>query len=191
MNIDKWLADNGEELRYEYPLNENSIVFDLGAYEGEFSERIVDKYNCYIYLFEPVTKFFTLIKNKLDHNNKINFNNFGLGNETHDVIIKIDGNRSRANDEGEICNIVDFNQYYNGYDIDLFKVNIEGGEYDLLDSVISSNSHLNIKNIQIQFHDFFRNAVERRDSIRAELSKTHVLTYDYPFIWENWSLNDC
>ena len=33
-----------EEMRYVYDLNKNSIVFDCGAYEGEFIRRIYNKY---------------------------------------------------------------------------------------------------------------------------------------------------
>jgi hypothetical protein len=43
-------------------------------------------------------------------------------------------------------------------------------------------------NLQIQFHTVAPDYEERREAIRSRLSKTHVLTYDAPFIWENWSL---
>lgn len=39
--------------------------------------------------------------------------------------------------------------------IDLFKINIEGAEYDLLECIILNGYILKIKNIQVQFHDFF------------------------------------
>lgn len=47
----------------------------------------------------------------------------------------------------------------------------------------------NIKNLQIQFHNFVDSAEEKREAIRKQLSLTHKLTYDYYFIWENWELN--
>ena len=43
---DNWLRDGGEKLRYHYELTEDSVVFDLGAYVGDFSKRIYNKYNC-------------------------------------------------------------------------------------------------------------------------------------------------
>lgn len=72
--------------------------------------------------------------------------------------------------------------------IDLMKINIEGGEYHVLPNLISSGMVKNITDIQIQFHDFFDDAKEQREKIREELSKTHELTYDYYFVWENWRL---
>ena len=66
------------------------------------------------------------------------------------------------------------------------KINIEGGEYDLLEHFLESGFIKNINNIQIQFHDFIPNAEERMKKIQYELEKTHSLTYQYPFVWENW-----
>jgi len=70
------------------------------------------------------------------------------------------------------------------------KINIEGAGYDLLDHLIESGFIKNIKNIQVQFHDIVAEAVKRRASIQEQLKKTHVLTYCYDFIWENWTIKD-
>lgn len=75
--------------------------------------------------------------------------------------------------------------------VDLIKINIEGGEYDLLDEIIANNWLSKFKNIQVQFHDFvIENPRERMEKIQKELAKTHQLTYQYDFVWENWKLND-
>ena len=47
-----------EQLRYNYDLNYDSTVMDLGAYKGEFSKKIYDKYQCKIFAFEPVLSFY-------------------------------------------------------------------------------------------------------------------------------------
>jgi len=70
--------------------------------------------------------------------------------------------------------------------INLIKINIEGGEYELLEKMIISNLIKRFDNIQIQFHRFIANAFTKRRLIQKGLSKTHYLTYNYPFIWENW-----
>lgn len=71
-------------------------------------------------------------------------------------------------------------------EISLMKVNIEGGEYQLLEKMLSSDLVKNIEYIQIQFHDFVPDAKERRDAIRHSLSKTHVCEWCYEFVWESW-----
>ena len=68
------------------------------------------------------------------------------------------------------------------------KINIEGGEFDLLDQLIKSKLVTRIDNIQVQFHNFFDNSKDRREGIRKQLKQTHYLTYDYYFVWENWKL---
>ena len=47
--------------------------------------------------------------------------------------------------------------------IDLLKINIEGGEYEVLENLIENDLIKNIDNIQIQFHDFvFSRRKEKR-----------------------------
>ena len=70
--------------------------------------------------------------------------------------------------------------------IDLVKINIEGGEYPLLARMISAGLVSRCRDIQIQFHTFYPDAKLLREQLRQTLSQTHFLTYDYPFVWENW-----
>jgi len=70
------------------------------------------------------------------------------------------------------------------------KINIEGSEYDLLEHLLETNYVKIIKNIQVQFHDFVPNAEKRMKRIQEKLQKTHYLTYQYPFVWENWRIKN-
>jgi hypothetical protein len=81
---------------------------------------------------------------------------------------------------------VDFIKSEEIKNIDLIKINIEGGEYDLLDFILENNLQTQINNFQIQFHKMFDDCEIRRNNIREKLSETHTLTYDYTFVWENW-----
>ena len=67
-----WFSDNGDKtLRLDYELNNDSIVFDLGGYEGQWASDIFSKYWCFIYVFEPVEKFFNKIEQRFSKNEKI------------------------------------------------------------------------------------------------------------------------
>ena len=69
------------------------------------------------------------------------------------------------------------------------KINIEGGEYDLLEALLSGDAIKLIKNIQVQFHDFLINdAKEKMTKLQEKLALTHDLTYQYEFVWENWKV---
>ena len=61
-------------------------------------------------------------------------------------------------------------------------------QYDLLESVVGTQRISQIENLQIQFHNYGPEYVRRKDKIRLELSKTHYLTYDYAWTFENWRL---
>ncbi len=194
----RWNDVRGDDIhRLNYPLNENSIVFDIGGYEGSWSQKIFDKYQPNIYIFEPVKSFYNIIKNKFKDNEKVKIFHFGLGAKNENIEISIDGDGSSHISENnsiketiEIKSLVEFIEKNNLNKIDLVKINIEAAEFDLLDDVLKNDKAKIFNDIQVQFHTFIPDCVERRDAIRAELSKTHKLTYDFTFIWENWKLKN-
>ena len=76
--------------------------------------------------------------------------------------------------------------------IDLIQINIEGGEYDLLEWMIETGYILNVQNIQIQFHDKKEiNAEKRMKDIQLALKRTHICEQAYrPYVWEKWVLKN-
>lgn len=191
-----WFRDKGDEtLRLNYPLSEKSIVFDVGGYKGEFATSIMNKYNCIVHTFEPIPEFYSIIENKFSNNNKLISHRFGLSNRTHaQQIAVLDNSSSVFASSGDkiqiqLKNVIEFMQENEIAKVDLIKINIEGGEYDLLECLIQNNLINSFVNIQVQFHDFvIENARNRMSNIQSVLSKTHELTYQYDFVWENWKL---
>lgn len=191
----RWVQSSGDNtLRLDYKLNENSIVLDLGGYKGEWSEKIYNKYGCNIYVFEPVLEFFNQISEKFKNNEKIKFFNFGLSNRNDNIEIYLLDDASSVFSESQnsekikLVDIVKELAELSITNIDLMKLNVEGEEYNILNHLISCNLTSNIKNIQVQFHRHVENCNEMRNKIREELSKTHKLTYDFEYIWENWEI---
>lgn len=196
-DFSRWLADSGDSThRLNYELNENSVVFDMGGYKGDWTKKIFEKYKSNIFVFEPVDEFYNIICKNIKGNEKIQPFKYGLGSKDEEMEISLTlDSSSTFNKEGSLEKIniktfKDFIESNNISNIDLIKINIEGGEYDLLEHIISENLQTKIKNIQVQFHRFIPECTERRNKIREELSKTHELTYDYDFIWENWKLKE-
>ena len=70
--------------------------------------------------------------------------------------------------------------------VDLVKMNIEGGEYDLLPALIETGVIRRIARLQVQFHLFAERMVPMRDAIRNDLDRTHDCAWCYPFVWEEW-----
>ena len=191
--VKPWFAANGDKtLRLNYSLNKRSIVFDLGGYEGQWASDIYSKYLATIYVFEPMPEYAKNIKERFKKNPDIKIFTFGLSNEDKEISLTIDGDASSVIKESddavnaELKNATTFIDSLGVRKIDLMKINIEGGEYDLLDHLIETGWIKNIDNIQVQFHDFFDEAEARMIKIQAQLKKTHKITYQYPFVWENW-----
>ncbi len=194
--VKPWLKVKGDEtLRLNYELNENSVVFDLGGYKGEFAEAIYNRYQAKIYVFEPILAFYTIIQNKFAATPKIIPFQYGLAGKDCSLPISMSDNSSSVflktaeTETIQLKSIVDFIQTNAITKVDLIKINIEGGEYEVLESLIAANLIGVFENIQVQFHDFlFENTKERMQAIQAKLQETHNVTYQYEFVWENWKL---
>jgi len=190
----RWFADKGDEtLRLDYQeLNDNSLVFDCGGYKGEFASNIFSKYCCRVYVFEPVKKYAQYIQDRFSKNHKIKVYPFGLGAKKDTFSISVNENSSSIFKEGSeksIAEIISFKDFFIENNVDyihLIKINIEGGEYDLLNHIIETGLISRIGNLQIQFHNFVPDAKNLREIIQQKLKKTHHLTYNYDFVWENW-----
>ncbi len=187
-----WLRDKGDETHsLNHPLEERSVVFDLGGYVGDWSLEIFKRYNCEIHVFEPVHEYSLRIRKAIP-SQKVRVNNYGLAQKSFETTINVSEEASSVFKSGggtEKIKLVDFMEYVrenNIKEIDLIKINIEGGEYDLLEYLIATGYVANVRNIQVQFHDFFPDAAQRMKRIQEGLGKTHSLTFQYPFIWENW-----
>ena len=192
-NLREWHRDKGDEvLRLKYDINSESIVFDLGGYMGDFTEEISKRYSCTIYLFEPVKAYYDICILRFKGNDKIKCNNFGLSSIDKNCLISVQGSSSRIIkniSSGERVSIVDISRYIDENDIEninLLKINIEGGEYDILDRLITTGLIKKCKYLQIQFHSFVENAVEKRNILRERLCLTHRECWCFPFLWESW-----
>ena len=196
--VQRWFADRGDEtLRLNYQeLNDNSVVFDVGGYKGDFASNIFSKYCCNLYVFEPVKEYAQNIRDRFSKNPKIKVYTFGLGGKKENLPISISGDSSSIFKEGDKKSIVDiicFKDFLIENNIDyihLIKINIEGGEYELLNHILETGLIYRIENLQIQFHNFVPNAKILRENIRQKLQKSHHLTYNYNFVWENWKKTD-
>ncbi|MDG1698145.1 MAG: FkbM family methyltransferase [Polaribacter sp.] len=189
-----WFKINGDKtLRLNYDLSKSSIVFDLGGYKGNFAQEIYNRYLCKIFIFEPVKSFYKIIDDKFKDIPKVTTYPYGLANEDKELFISDSEDASSVfiDSEGsekiKLKSILNFINNNNITHVDLIKINIEGGEYEVLEALLESGMISIFKNLQIQFHDFIiDNASERMENIQVQLAKTHKITYQYKFVWENW-----
>lgn len=196
--FERWFADKGDEThRLNYDLNEESIVFDVGGYRGDFAYNIHERYKSTVYIFEPVTKFYDVIVERFRGNDNIKIYNYGLSEVDSETEISLEGDSSSTHKKGggntEVIRLRKMSTVMDELNIDkidLIKINIEGGEFPLLHHCVTHKLTPKLKNIQVQFHSFILYAEQKRDALRKKLKESHYITYDYPFVWENWRLSE-
>ena len=195
----RWFKDNGDEtLRLDYPLNEESIVFDVGGYHGDFAAAISAKFGCKVYVFEPVPEFYKMCVERFRGNHKIVCLNYGLSSADSFLDIGMAENASSfasphaqgAVQKVQLRSVVACIQELGINQIDLMKINIEGGEFDVIPSIIESGDIKKVQYLQVQFHNFVDRAEMQRDTIRTNLARTHTVMWNYEFVWESWKLKD-
>ena len=193
--VRRFYADGGDDaFRFDYPLGPDSLVLDVGGYEGQWASDLYARRPCRIEIFEPVPAFANRIRTRFEHNSDIRTHAVALGAATRRETISVRGASSslykaKKSDSVEIS-FVDVHEWFaeNAIEqVDLMKINIEGGEYELLERMIETGLVPRVTSIQVQFHNFAPDAEIRMERIQAKLGRSHELTYQYRFVWENWA----
>lgn len=190
-----WFVDKGDGLlRVDYPLDADSIVFDVGGYVGEWAEYIRQRFDPHIYIYEPNPECREFLRERFQNASKVLVYSYGLSDRNRTAMLNIAGIGSSIYKGGkqsqqakiELRDIQDVIFQLNITNIDLIKINIEGGEYSLLKRMIETGIVKRCRDIQIQFHDWYPEAGALRKEITRSLSLSHYRTWNYPFVWENW-----
>lgn len=190
----RWRRENGPARLYDYAgLPAGAVVLDIGAFRGEWSDLVLAAQpDCTIHAFEPHPGFAQDLREKFAGDARVIVHDFALGSEPGTLRLSDAGDASSgvaAHERAFEAQIVPVHQFFADTPlprIDLAKLNIEGGEYDLLPALIAGGQIAAIARLQVQFHLFEPGFAALRDSIRHDLDKTHDCVWEYPFVWEEW-----
>jgi FkbM family methyltransferase len=193
--IDASAAD--PDLLVAFELDERGVVLDIGAFDGEWSHQIATRYGATIHAFEPNPAASTKLRDRLGGLPNVVAHHYGLGGRDQQAVLTLAGPGSSIYgvDAGDAeldtvtVTIRDVALVLAelGVDrIDLLKVNIEGGEYDLFDRLIGCGRLPRVRLVLVQFHEWHPHAYRRRRAIRKVLRRSHDEVWNYPFVWELW-----
>ncbi len=190
----RWYRDDGDnQKRFDYVVSSDSIIIDLGGYDGNWASDFYSRYMSNIFIFEPIQNFADNISNRFKANPKLKVFPSAIGNSERKDSMQLDGVGSSlfrgSNNKGIEVDVKDAKYLFDICGItkcDLLKINIEGGEFEVLPRLIETGLITSIDNLQIQFHKLSSDSSKDMYSIRHELSKTHECTWEYTWIWENW-----
>jgi FkbM family methyltransferase len=170
-----------------------STVFDFGGYEGEWTATMRRTYDCTVHVFEPHPTFAAALASRFKGDPKVICHDFALGAQNGTLTLSDSADASSvfvtegAHVTGRLRAAAAFLSEIDRARIAAAKINIEGGEYDLLPALIASGDIERFDVLAIQFHDYSRGDSARRDAIRAALARTHDCVWNYDFVWECWT----
>lgn len=166
-----WQDENLEHLRFEYDLQASDYVVDVGSYWKQFADEIKKRYGCHVECFDAIDdRAAWLWDGKMK-----------MGGQSYYTSLY----DTESAQQEYTC--VDIAKYLDR-EVALLKINIEGGEYELLNHIYDKCRFNNIRNMQIQFHQVDGMDWQTQyDAIAHLISYTHKLTWRVPFVWENWT----
>jgi len=184
----------------EAPIDEESVVLDVGAYDGAWAEKVAERYGARLYGFEPNPGVLEEARGRLARFEKVTLFAYALGAEDGTATLTLrhmgstlfaeaSANPRRADESTVDVEVRDIKRVIDELDldeIDFVKINIEGGEYGLLERLVETGYVARCRILQVQFHEWYRAAYSRRGRIRKAIARTHRIDWDYPFVWERW-----
>lgn len=180
-------------------LDGSSVVVDVGAFVGEWSERIHERYGPTIHAFEPNPSSFRALRDRIGGRPGVSLHPFGLGGRDERTTLDPTdgpGASTHGTSSGDHLATVEVRDVAAVLDelavaeLDLVKLNIEGAEYDLLDRLLDTGWASRIRLLSVQFHEWHPHAHRRRREVRRRLAATHDEVWDHPWVWELWRRRD-
>ena len=191
------------DLLIDVDLPDGAVVLDVGAFVGEWSERVLDRADrtgrrpLEIHAFEPVPNAIRQLRRNLGEEPRVHVHEYGLGggDREEDLVVSGPGSSVCAPAEAEAVlgrtrvPIRDVDAALTALGVDgvaLAKVNIEGGEFELIDRLHATGWLPRIRCFIVQFHEFAPAAHAGRRRNRRQLSETHKCTWSFPWVYERW-----
>jgi FkbM family methyltransferase len=191
------------DILIDFDLPAGAVVIDVGAYIGEWSERIIGRADdrgqegLQIHAFEPEPHAYERLLEGIAQDPRVHPHPVGLSGRQRVEQLSIGGPGSSVFVDPAAPGFLgateielrdaDAELTALGLDrIDLLKVNIEGGEFELLDRLHETGWLARTRTVIVQFHEFGPDAYRGRRRNRRQLAETHACTWSYTWVWERW-----
>jgi FkbM family methyltransferase len=170
-----------------FAFGQNCLV--LGGYTGDSTDRWLKCQPKSVQVFEPISKYYNVLITRFSNEPCVFIHKFAAGSQNRLISLGVGGDETglRADGPKENCQERSLSEWMQSNDLSfgMTEINIEGGEYDLLES-LSSDDMLRLGAIALQFHFTDEETVRRREEIKIKLKKTHVAILDLELVWALW-----
>lgn len=189
---------------HTYLANKDAVEIEVGGNNGNDASEFIRLYNPRYVILEPLEVYAKMLTTKFKDNERVTVINLGLGEKNEVVKVKIAGNHADATSKFSVIKgttplvIMNATEFLlkigvGLFDVDLFTMNCEGCEFEVLEAVLSTNLVKHLRNIQFDTHSTIkglRDPIQRYCRIQQLLLRTHRPTYQYKFFLENWRRHD-
>jgi FkbM family methyltransferase len=196
-------AQRQPDLLVDVDLPAGAVVLDVGAYEGQWSTRVLahaeaaGSSDLRIHAFEPDPGSVALFRSALGDDPRVVLHPFGLGGRDRTETLTVGGAGSslfvdpdtpgfHGVAQVELRDVDAVLRSLQVDRVDLVKVNIEGGEYELFDRLDATGWLARTGTVFVQFHEFAPNAYRARRRVRRALRRTHDCTWNHTWVFERW-----
>ena len=191
------------DLLIDADLPVGAVVLDVGAYEGEWARRILERADARgpvdlrLHAFEPEQRVAQRLGESMRDDHRFRLHPFGLAGRDRVEVMTVAGmgTSQYADPRAPVdfgtmeVPLRDVHAVLSALEvdrIDLMKVNIEGGEFELIDRLHATGWLPRTGTVIVQFHEFAPGAYRGRRRNRRQLAETHRCTWSYPWVYERW-----
>ncbi len=199
---DFYRGGGDSQLYSDLHLCQDDLVIDAGGYKGEWTAGILTRYGCRSELFEPVPTFAEYCRTLYQFNDRVRVHQAALGGSNRTTAFSLADNgtsefRGAAESDSFSAEVRAISDLLSALDtagdlqpgpgaVGVLKLNIEGGEYEVLENLLETDAIDRIRCLLIQFHRQPQDWEARYQCIVSRLRKTHAPAWRYPMVWEKW-----
>ena len=178
-----------------FDLEPGAVVLDFCGFEGRWTEAVLAAQpQAQVHVFEPHPGYAATLRERFAARPNVRVHESALGREAGELRLSDAGDASSAvadHARSFTAPVAAAGDFFAAHDlgrVQLAKINIEGGEYELLPALIEAGVAGRIARLLIQFHLFRPEDRDRRNAVVERLAETHAAAWSYPFVWEEWRL---
>ena len=168
----------------------DALVIDAGGFAGEFTAEVAWRFGARSVVIEPIPAFAAALRERFGGNRRVRVIEAALGAAAGELALSIAGDGSSAFGAAPgatvRARVMDAAALVAEEPPALLKLNIEGGEFEVLERLAAAGLLGPIRSLLIQFHRVVPEAEARRDRLRATLARTHREAFSHAFVWERW-----
>jgi FkbM family methyltransferase len=195
--VGQFWREGGKGLLYDLPVATGGLIIDAGGYKGEWSAGMISRYGCRSQVFEPMPEFYEHCRAYFKNNTMVHVHKAALGGSDRKTTFNfLDNGTSEYRSDNAAkrfeSEVVDISRIFAelGTRIGCLKLNVEGGEYEVLEKMLETNNVSLCDSLLIQFHRQPKGYESRYKNIVSALKNTHTQIWCYEMVWEKWVHKD-